>query len=78
MLALSKNIPSLQVYVGSFESLKNQIQQNTIFYKEHPLNIGYTGIEEPREWIVDSISGYYPSFFSYWKKVEKQLLLKYN
>ena len=78
MLALSKNIPNLQVYVGSFESLKNQIQQNTIFYKEHPLNIGYTGIEEPREWIVDSISGYYPSFFSYWKKVEKQLLLKYN
>lgn len=78
MMALSKNIPGLQVYLGSFESLKDKIQHNTIFYKEHPLNIGYSGIEEPRDWMMDSVSGYYPSFFSYWKKVEKQLLLKYN
>ena len=78
MLALSKNIPSMQVHVGSFQALKNQIQSNTIYYKEHPLNIGYSGIEEPRDWITETVSGYFPSFFSYWKKVEKQLLLKYN
>ena len=78
MLALSKNIPNMQVYVGSFKSLKNQIQSSTIYYKEHPLNLGYLGIEEPRDWITETISGYFPSFFSYWKKVEKQLILKYN
>ncbi len=78
MLALSKSIPGLQVYIGSFESLKNQTQSNNIYYREHPLNIGYSGIEEPRDWIVDSITGYYPSFFAYWKKVEKQLVLKNN
>jgi deoxyribodipyrimidine photo-lyase len=78
ILALSKNIPDLQVYVGSFQSLMNQTKSKDIFYKEHPLNIGYKGIEEPRDWIVDAITGYYPSFFSYWKKVEKQLSLKYN
>lgn len=78
MLALSKNISSLQVYVGSFESLKNKIQSNHIYFKEHALNFGYSGIEEPRDWIADAVYGYYPSFFSYWKKVEKQLLLKYN
>ena len=68
----------MQVYVGSFQSLMNQTKSKDIFYKEHPLNIGYKGIEEPRDWIVDAITGYYPSFFSYWKKVEKQLSLKYN
>lgn len=78
MLALSKNIPGMQVYVGSFQTLKKQIPSNTIYYKEHPLNIGYSGIEEPRDWITETVSGYFPSFFSYWKKVEKELVLKYN
>ena len=77
ILALSKNIPGLQVYVGSFESLSTFYRLKNMYYKEHPLNLGYSGIEEPRDWIVDTVSGYYPSFFSYWKKVEKQLLLQY-
>lgn len=77
MLALSKNIPHLQVYVGSFESLKNKIPNSTIYYKEHPLNIGYSGIEEPRDWITENVTGYYPSFFAYWKAVEKQIQLTY-
>ncbi|NBV12578.1 MAG: deoxyribodipyrimidine photolyase [Sphingobacteriia bacterium] len=74
MLDLCKNIPQIQVFVGSFESLCNQYNLQNIVYKEHPLNIGYTGIEEPRDWIAEKVTGYYPSFFSYWKKVEKYLL----
>jgi len=73
ILALSKNIPSLQVYIGSFESLIKRCHLKTCYYKEHPLNVGYFGNEEPRDWIVDAVEGYYPSFFSYWKEVEKQL-----
>jgi deoxyribodipyrimidine photo-lyase len=49
---------------------------NSIRYKEHLLNIGYQGIEEPRDWIAPTVQGYYPSFFAYWKAV-KRVLDKY-
>lgn len=78
MLALGKNIPDLQVHVGSFQSLAKEYQIKTIYYKEHPLQTGYSGTEEARDWIVSEVSGYYPSFFSYWKKVERQLLQNYR
>lgn len=73
MLALSKNIPDMQVFVGSFQSFAEIYSTETIYYKEHPLNIGYKGTEEPRDWITDDVTGYHPSFFSYWKKAERQL-----
>lgn len=74
VMELRKNISGMQVYVGSFESLSTAYNIKNIYYKEHPLNIGYFGIEEPRDWISSKVSGYYPSFYSYWKKVEKELL----
>ena len=40
---------------------------------ENKTNIGYKGTEEPRDWIADSVTEYFPSFFAYWKNVEKQL-----
>ena len=70
ILGLSKNITGIQLFVGSFEELAKQLNASTIYFKEHPLNKGYTGIEEPRDWIAEKITGYAPSFFSYWKKVE--------
>ncbi len=73
MLALSKNIPGMQVYMGSFLSFTDIYTGNSIYFKEHPLNIGYKGIEEPRDWITDQVTEYYSSFFGYWKKVERQL-----
>lgn len=77
MLDLGKNISGLQLYVGSFHSLKQQFHFKNTFYKEHPLNIDYAGIEEPRDWIAEDLTGYYPSFFAYWKKIEKKLAIKY-
>jgi len=73
MLALSKNIPCIQVFIGSFQSFIDTWQAENIYFKEHPLNFSYKGTEEPRDWIADSVTEYYPSFFGYWKKVEKQL-----
>lgn len=73
MLQLGKNIPGLQVFVGSFNELTTQYPATTFHFKEHPLNFGYKGVEEPRDWIATDISGFYPSFFSYWKKVEKSI-----
>jgi len=78
MLDLSKNISSIQIYVGSFESLKNEYQFKNIIYKEHPLNTHYTGTKIERDWIVDEIFGYHPSFFSYWKKMEKKIFAKHT
>ncbi len=73
MLALAQNIPGVQVFVGSFPDLLAQYGLNNIHFKEHPFNTGYQGTEEPRDWIVPEVTGYFPSFFAYWKKVEKQL-----
>ncbi len=73
MLALSKNIHGMQIYTGSFKSFTDNLKPGNIHYKEHPLNAGYQGIEETRDWITDEVTGYYPSFFGYWKKVEKYL-----
>lgn len=73
MLNLSKNIPDIQIYVGSFHSFTDTYTTQTIYYKEHPLNIGYKGIQDSRDWITNNVTEYYPSFFAYWKKVEKQL-----
>ena len=73
MLDLSKNIQGIQIYVGSFQSFSAEYKETSIYYKEHPLNIGYFGLQEERDWISNDVSGYYPSFFSYWKKVKKYL-----
>jgi len=73
MFALCSNIQGIQVYVGSFSSLVNIYQLTNIFYKEHPFNKAYEGAREERDWIAKEVTGYYPSFFSYWKKVEMYL-----
>ena len=73
MLDLSKNIQEIQIYVGSFQSFSAEYKESRIYYKEHPLNLAYLGIQEERDWISNDVVGYYPSFFSYWKKVKKHL-----
>ena len=73
MLALGQNIPGLQVFVGSFHDLLSQYGLTDVYLKEHPLNTGYQGTKEPRDWIMPEITDYFPSFFAFWKKAEKQL-----
>ena len=72
MLELSKNIEGIQVFVGSFEDLAQQMDPRQIYFKEHPLNGHYKGNEDPRDWMF-SVEGYYPSFFGFWKKCKKEL-----
>jgi len=72
MLDLGKNIAGLQVFVGSFQDLTSDYGLDDIRYKEHPFHVGFTGVEEPRDWISDDVDGYYPSFFAYWKQVSKR------
>ncbi len=58
---------------GSFISFTQKYKAKNIYYKEYPLNAGYLGNKEERDWIAEEVSEYYPSFFSYWEKVEKIL-----
>ena len=73
MLDLSKNIANINVFVGSFDELTNQHTLGDVFFKEHPFNFSYKGFEEPRDWIAPLVTGYFPSFFAYWKRVKKHL-----
>lgn len=73
LLNLCINIPDMQIFTGSFDELTKQYPAHYYYYKEHPLNIGYNGKEEPRDWIVPDVAGYHPSFFAYWKKAERNI-----
>jgi deoxyribodipyrimidine photo-lyase len=73
ILALGKNIPNLQIFVGEFNALKLQVEPSTMHYKEHPFNQHYAGERHERSWMAEELDGYYPSFFSYWKQLEKYL-----
>ena len=73
ILALANNIPGIQVYTGSFSELQNLAGNNSIYYKTHPAFSHYAGIAENYEYLFPEVVGYFPSFFSYWKKAEKYL-----
>ena len=68
-----QNIPNIQIYVGEFSNLQQEHGVSHIFYKEHPLNKHYNGIEDPRDWMFD-VQGYFSSFFGFWKKCKKQII----
>jgi len=72
IIGLSQNIDGIQLFNGSFEELKQSIRSNDIYFKEHPFNQHYKGIEEPREWMF-SVTGDFRSFFAFWKKCKKEL-----
>lgn len=72
ILALSENIPGIQVHAGEFGSLKNDYHLEDIHYKEHPLAKHYSGSVHSRDWMFD-VQGYFSSFFGFWKKCRKQL-----
>lgn len=72
VIDLSKNISNLQVFVGEFmELFPDANDQHIIHFKEHPLFGHYKGTEHKRDWIFAEVTGYFPSFFSYWKACKK-------
>lgn len=77
-LQLAHEIPGMQIFVGSFAELKLLAEPSKMIYKEHPLQSNFNGVEEARDWMVPSVTGYYPSFFAYWKKVSKVLYSQYK
>jgi deoxyribodipyrimidine photo-lyase len=73
ILQLSKNIKGIQLYVGEFADLQKQYPGTAFIFKEHPLFAYYNGKADGRDWMFPEVQGYYPSFFSFWKKCEQYL-----
>jgi deoxyribodipyrimidine photo-lyase len=79
IINLSANIPGMQVYCGeliTLQSLYNESEftvSEAFIAKEHPCFEYYPGAKDSRDWMYPQVTGYYPSFFSYWKKCEKYL-----
>ncbi len=73
VIALSQNIPNIEIVYGHFSELAAQLPNVTLHFKEHPSQSHWKGVEESRDWIFPEVSEYTPSFFGYWKKCEKYL-----
>ena len=79
VIDLSKNINGIMVYAGEITDITNlynyssEWEERCIISKEHPAFTYYPGIKDSRDWMFPEVTGYYNSFFSYWKNCEKQL-----
>ncbi len=77
VMNLAKHITGIQIYVGEVQEIVNVYKASNIepsakiISKEHPAFDYYPGVKEEREWMFPSVTGYHPSFFSYWKKCER-------
>lgn len=76
ILGLSKNIPNIQLMKGEVSELEqlyvtSEGKHEWLISKEHQVFDYYPGQRDAREWVYPKVSGYYNSFFSYWKKCEK-------
>ncbi len=74
-LELAKNISGIQLLVGEFSEVIDQVEQEYIVYKEHPSTQHFQGKEEQRDWL-SAVDGYFPSFFAFWKKCKKEIDFK--
>ncbi len=73
VIDLAKNVEGIQVFVGEFYELQQQVNGAKIYFKKHPAFTHYKGIAENYDYMFPQVSGYFNSFFSYWKKCEKFL-----
>jgi deoxyribodipyrimidine photo-lyase len=73
IINLSKNIQGIQIFTGEFFDLQKNFT-NEIIYKAHPTNTHYTGNAENNDGILKNLTGYYPSFFNFWKKCKPYLI----
>lgn len=80
IIDISKNIQGVQIYTGEVADIQklytlvNTCAEKTIISKEHPAFDHYPGIKDSREWMFPMVTGYYPSFFSYWKNCQRYLV----
>lgn len=69
----TENINGIQIFTGEVADIPGSKACPSVYSKEHPAFKHYPGLKDSRDWLVPEVSGYFPSFFGYWKKVEKWL-----
>lgn len=67
------NIAGIQVFTGETTEIPRLKECPAVYSKEHPAFTHYPGIKDSRDWLVPEVSGYFQSFFNYWKRIEKHL-----
>jgi len=67
------NIPELQIFTGEATDIPSIRQVPAVISKEHPAFTHYPGQKDSRDWLVPEVTGYFQSFFNYWKKIENRL-----
>ena len=79
IIDLSKNIDDIILFTGEMADIvrlyKNAslAEKDFIISKEHPAFIYYPGLKDSRDWMFGEVTGYHNSFFSFWKKCEKNI-----
>jgi len=71
-LELAKNITDIQLYTGSFESLKELTLDSKIYFVKHALFNHYQGEAEERIGLFKN-TNFYLSFFNFWNEHKTQL-----
>jgi deoxyribodipyrimidine photo-lyase len=73
-----ENIPGIQVFIWEIEELRDQfrmISEKEIFLIDHVLYRDISWIvKSPYPYMIPQVSGYFPSFFTYWKISEKYMM----
>lgn len=72
VLEQAHKIPDIHIYVGEFSKFMQDHSRADIVYKEHP-TFNYKGKMESRDWMFPEVTGYFPSFFGYWKRCQRYL-----
>ncbi len=65
-------IDGLTCFVGEWEEWSQNTTGHDCHFVEHPFFDHYQGNKMSRQWMFPEVDGYYPSFFAYWKQVEKR------
>lgn len=78
VLSLAKNIEGIQVFTGEISDIPYINGVPAVWSKEHPAFTHYPGQKDAREWMFPEVTGFYNSFFSFWKKCERILKTRYS
>ncbi len=73
ILSLAQNIEGIQVFTGEISDIPFISKVPAIVSKEHPAFRHYPGQKEARDWMFPEVTGFYNSFFGFWKKCERIL-----
>ncbi|MEO5685194.1 MAG: hypothetical protein ABIQ88_21290 [Chitinophagaceae bacterium] len=74
VLQLAKeNIPGIQIFTGEIIDLPGLQHVPEVISINHPVTRHYPGHKDAYNRVFPEVKGYFPSFFSFWKKAGKCL-----